>query len=166
MVFTPTKHLIANQGLLLNWRMKWMPLNNMDSTKPTTTTTFTNNSLTLQDAYISMNSRHLLQKGYGIATTTTYRTTLTNTLAFINMLILMLTTITTTQHMFTRRHILEATITFTRILPMHMPILTSTLKLLITTTTINTSIIITRLQEHPLRFPTCHDRWVFNEHNI
>ncbi|KAF9327783.1 hypothetical protein BG006_008953 [Podila minutissima] len=159
MVLTPTWHLIANQGLQLNQRTKWTLLN-MDSTRPTATAWPSNNNFTFQDTHISINSHRPLQKRYGIVVTTTYRTILTNTPAFINMLILMLTTIITTQYMFTRCHILEATTTFTRILPTHMPILTSALKLLIITTTINMSIITTRPQERHLRFPTCHDRWV------
>ncbi|KAG0034552.1 hypothetical protein BGZ82_005710 [Podila clonocystis] len=162
MVFTPIKHLIANQGLQLNKRIRWIPLNNMDSTRPTATPTI----ITFKDTHISMNNHHPLQKGYGIATTTTYHTILISTLDFINLLIPMLTIIITTQYMFTRHHILEATTTFTRILLTHMPILTSTLKLLTTITTINTSIITTRPQEDNLRFLTCHDHLVFNERNI
>ncbi|KAG0020211.1 hypothetical protein BGZ81_009429 [Podila clonocystis] len=107
MVITPIKHLIANQGLQLNKMIRWIPLNNMDSAKPTTTPT----NITFQDTHISMNNCHPLQKEYGIATTTTYHTTLTSTPAFINLLILMLTIIITTQYMFTRHHILVATTT-------------------------------------------------------
>ncbi|KAF9379726.1 hypothetical protein CPC16_010634 [Podila verticillata] len=167
MVFPPIKHLhpIANQDLLLNQEMKVTPVNNL-ATKPTIT--LTNTNIASQDTHIPMNTHPHRQKGYGIATTTTYHTTHTSTpVASINTLILMLTTVITTQYMFTRRHILEVTATSTHILPMVIPILTTTKpKFPITTTAINTSTTTTRRQEHPLHSPTCHNRWVFNEHNI
>lgn len=138
--------------------MKVTPMSNLE-TKPTIMPTNTN--ITSQDTHIPMNTHLHCQKGYGIATTTAYRTTNTNTpVASINTLILMLTTIITTQYMFIRHHILGVTTTSTRILPKAMPILTSTRPKFPITTTINTSTITTRRQEHPLHSPTCHDRWV------
>ncbi|KAF9216672.1 hypothetical protein BGZ59_008596 [Podila verticillata] len=152
MVFPPIKHLhpIANQDLLLNQEMKVTPVNNL-ATKPTIT--LTNTNIASQDTHIPMNTHPHRQKGTPVAS--------------INTLILMLTTVITTQYMFTRHHILEVTATSTHILPMVIPILTTTKpKFPITTTAINTSTTTTRRQEHPLHSPTCHNRWVFNEHNI